>query len=140
VSNDHRQDVRMAFRQLRAKGYGRIGLAISRADEESTQHRYSAGYFIEQRTVPAEQRVPPLVFPLATSREEATLQLGSWVRQHTVDAVLSHCPAIDQLLTEAGLKVPADVACACLALVEGDDTEHLAGMRPNYRIVGARAV
>ena len=140
VGNDHRQDVRMAFRQLGAKGYRRIGLAISRADEESTQHRYSAGYFIEQRSQPLEDQVPPLVFPLATTRDDAVLQLGSWVRQHDIHAVLSHSPAIDQLLTAAGLRVPDDVACACLALTEHDVPDQLAGIRPNYRTVGARAI
>lgn len=140
VGNDHRQDVRVAFRQLRARGYRRIGLAISRADEESTQHRYSAGYFVEQRGDAPEDRVPPLVFPLATSREEAIAQLGFWVRQHAVEAVLSHCPSIDHLLRAAGLRVPEDVACACLALTEGEVSGELAGILPNYRTVGARAI
>lgn len=140
VGNDHRQNVRMAFRQLHAKGYRRIGLAISRADEESTQHRYSAGYFVEQRNQPLGDHVPPLIFPLATSRDDAILQLGSWVRQHEIEAVLSHSPSIDQLLRASGLRVPHDVACACLALTEHDDPDALAGVRPNYRTVGARAI
>jgi LacI family transcriptional regulator len=140
VSNDHHQEVRLAFRQLREKGYQRIGLAISRADEESTQHRYSGGYLVEQRMVPVEQRVPPLLFPLKASRSEAIDLLARWVTQHQVDAVLSHCPAIDLLLAAAGFKVPEQVACACLCLSEADDSGNLAGIRPNYRTVGAKAV
>jgi LacI family transcriptional regulator len=140
VSNDHRQDVRIAFRQLLAKGYQQIGLAISRADEESTQHRYSAGYFIEQRGLPPERRVPPLVFPLATTRADAIELLRSWARQHEVDAVLSPCPTIDGLLAAAGFGVPEEIACACLALTEVDTPRQLAGVRPNYRTVGAKAV
>jgi LacI family transcriptional regulator len=38
VSNDQRQDVRIAFREMLARGYRRIGLAVGRADEESTQN------------------------------------------------------------------------------------------------------
>ncbi|HEX2101513.1 MAG TPA: LacI family DNA-binding transcriptional regulator [Candidatus Synoicihabitans sp.] len=140
VSNDHRHDVRMAFRQLRMKGYRRIGLAISRPDEESTQHRYSAGYLIEQAAVPLDDRVPLLVFPAAATRNDAVSLLHGWVTREHVDAVLSHSPAIDQLLKLGGFRVPQQVACACLSLTDAEDDTRLAGIHPNYRRVGATAV
>ncbi len=140
VGNDHRQDIRTAYRHLVDRGYRRIGLAIGRADEESTQHRYSAGYLIErtERLHRDEDYIPPLLFPFNPTREQAVTLLRSWVKHYELDAVISHHNDIDALLAEAGYAIPCDLACACLCIREGND--RLTGVRPNYHMIGVRAV
>jgi LacI family transcriptional regulator len=138
VSNDKRQDVRIAFRELLARGYRRIGLAVGRGDEESTQFRHSAGYLIERVAVPAKDHIPELLFPRQTTYEEVSTLLGQWVRKHKVDAVICNWGNIGELLAMAGLRVPRDVACACLCLME--DNSGLAGIFPNLHMVGVKAV
>ena len=140
VANDHRHDIRTAYRHLAHCGYRRIGLAIGRADEESTQHRYSAGYLIERgETAPRiEDQIPPLLFPFNPTREQAINLLRGWVKHHRLDAVISHHNHIDELLQAAGFKVPQDIACACLCIREGSD--HLTGVRPNYFMIGVKAI
>jgi LacI family transcriptional regulator len=138
ISNDHLRDVRLAFKHLTALGYRRIGLATGRADEERTNHRQTAGYFVEQAAIPPEQRIPPLLFPLNSSADAVTKVLRHWVRQHKIDAVLCSWPNIDELLAAARLRVPHNVACASLAVV--DPESRLTGIRPNLAMVGIKAV
>jgi LacI family transcriptional regulator len=138
VSNDQRQDVRIAFREMLARGYRRIGLAVGRADEESTQFRHTAGYLIERVAVPAKDHIPELLFPHQTNYKEVSSLLGQWVRKHKVDAVICNWGNISELLAIAGLRVPRDVACSCLCLME--ENTGLAGVFPNLHMVGVKAV
>ena len=138
VANDQRQDVRLAFQRMLTLGYRRIGLAVGLADEEGTEYRYSAGYLIEQSSVPVADRVPQLLFPHQTTRTDASKQMADWVRQHKIEAVLCNWSITDELLSSAGFRVPDDVACACLCLL--DKNKRLAGVYPNLHMVGARAI
>ena len=138
VANDQRQDVRLAFRRMLALGYKRIGLAVGQADEDGTEHRYTAGYLIEQATIPAEDRIPELLFPYNCTAPEVTELIGSWVRQHRIDAVLCNWSIIDELLKGAGFRVPEDIACACLCLLDKDN--RMAGVCPNLHMVGVKAI
>lgn len=138
VGSDHRQEVRLAFRQLQALGYRRIGLAVGRADEDATENLHTAGFLLEQRPRPACKCVPRLLFPYGCPAAEASALLGRWIREHRVDAVLCNRTDIDKLIRAAGLRVPDAVACASLSLLDEDDP--LAGVFPNPRLVGAKAV
>ena len=138
VGSDHRQDVRLAFQRLRTLGYCRIGLAIGRADEDATERLYTAGYLLEQGTVPAEERIPELLFPYNCSVPQASELLRNWIRSHRVDAVLCNWSVVGEMLRSAGLLVPQEVACASLCLL--DRHAGLAGVCPNPGVVGAKAV
>jgi LacI family transcriptional regulator len=138
VANDQRQDVRLAFQRMLTLGYKRIGLAVGKGDEEGTEYRYSAGYLIEQSSVPVADRVPQLLFPHQATRAVVSKLMGEWVRQHKIEAVLCNWSITDELLSEAGFRVPDDVACACLCLL--DKNKHLAGVYPNLHMVGAKAI
>jgi DNA-binding LacI/PurR family transcriptional regulator len=138
VSNDQRQDVRIAVREMLARGYRRIGLAVGLGDEEMTQYRHIAGFLIEQAAVPPKDRVPELLFPHQASATQVSALLGEWVRRHKIDAVLCNWTTIEELLAQAGLRVPTDIACACLCLLE--KSESLAGIYPNLHMVGFKAV
>jgi LacI family transcriptional regulator len=138
VSNDQLQVVRLAFQRLRSLGYRRIGMAVGRADEESTDHRHAMGYLIEQSALPAADRIPPLFFPHGVDGRQVARLVGRWVRRHAVEVVLCNWYSIADLLREAGFKVPEEVACACLCLIES--RVPLAGVVPNLRVVGSNAV
>jgi len=138
VGSDHRQDVRLAFQRLRSLGYRRIGLAIGRADEDATERLYTAGYLLEQGTVPAGERVPELLFPYNSSITQAGAMLRTWIESHRVDVVMCNCSVIVDMLASVGIQVPSQVACASLCLL--DRNSSLAGVCPNPGVVGAKAV
>ena len=139
VGNDQLREVRMAFRRLTALGYQRIGLAIGRSDEDACGHRHTAGYLMEEASLPPERHVPPLLFPYNSDSVSLGGMIARWVRRHNVDVVLCNWGSIQHMLESEGLKVPADVACACLCLCDPVQPG-LAGVRPNLHLLGERAV
>lgn len=138
VSHDQLYEVRLAFQRMTALGYRRIGLAIGRADEESTNHRHAAGFYIEQASIPADDRVPVLLFPYNSRMSAVCEMMGRWIRAHRIDAVLCNWSVTDEMIRRNGLRVPEDVACACLCLL--DDSPQLAGICPNLHMVGIKAI
>lgn len=138
VGSDHRQDVRLAFQRLRALGYQRIGLAIGRADEDATERLYTAGYLLEQGAISAEDRIPELIFPYQCATDQASDLLREWTKRHRVEAVICNQPNAPALLRDAGLRVPQDITCASLCLLERNSRQ--AGVCPNPRTIGAKAI
>lgn len=139
VANDQLREVRLAFRRLTQLGYQRIGLAVGRIDEDASGHRHTAGYLMELDSIPPERQVPPLIFPYNTAANALGGMVARWVRRHQVDVVLCNWITIRTVIESAGLRVPDEVACACLCLC-GPDAGQLAGIRPNLALVGERAV
>ncbi len=139
VANDQLREVRMAYRQLTALGYQRIGLAVGRADEDACGHRHTAGYLMELASIPAERQVPPLLFPYNIDATILSGMLARWIQRHQVDVVLCNWLTIRDTVEAAGLRVPEDVACACLCLSDPAPAG-LAGVRPHLHLVGERAV
>ena len=139
VANDQLREVRMAYRHLAALGYDRIGLAVSRADEDACGHRHTAGYLMELASIPPDRQVPPLIFPYNTSGDVLGDMIARWVKRHQVDVVLCNWISIREMIERSGLRVPQDVACACLCLCD-PMPDNLAGVRPHLHLVGERAV
>jgi len=138
VSNDQLQSVHTAFRELRALGYSRIGLAVGQQDEEATGDLHLSGLLLAQSRLPDLEQVPPLLFPLGSSHEEATPLLAPWIAANRIDAVLSTWATIDLMLRDSGLDCPGEIACACLCLNGPHPT--LAGIQGNLSLVGKRVV
>ncbi len=139
VGNDQLREVRRGFRELAALGYRRIGLAVGRADEDACGHRHTAGYLMEEASVPVDQRVPPLLFPYSFDEVTVGGMIARWVRRHRIDAVLCNWTNIVAMLQREKLRVPDKVACAGLCLCD-PVPPGLAGIRPRFDLVGERAI
>jgi LacI family transcriptional regulator len=139
IGNDQLREVRLAFRRLSDLGYQRIGLAIGRADEDSCGHRHTAGFLMEEASIPPERVVPPLLFPYISDSKSLSGMLARWVRRHRVDVVICNWESIQSLLESQQLKVPDEVACAGLCLCDSSPPG-LAGIRPHLHMLGERAV
>lgn len=137
VSNDQMHAVRLAWQQLRQRGYRRIGMAVGRYDEIATRDLYSAGCLIEQAGLPPEDRIPPLHFDYADRVQEADPKLRAWVRQYRPQVVVSNWSEILPMAVATGLRVPEELACACLCLSDPDP--RVAGVIQNHHAVGRRA-
>jgi LacI family transcriptional regulator len=138
VSNDQMQATRLAFQRLRGLGYRRIGLAIGVTDEVGTGELPLAGYLLEQRSLRAPERVPPLHFPAGATDADVCAALGPWIRDERVDAVISTWTTIRRLLRTIGLRCPEEVACACACLSQRRPGQ--AGVIANLELVGREAV
>ena len=86
-----------------------------------------------------------LIDVLDRDGEEARV-VGGGVRNALIDMPLHEIDVATTAIPEevvrrvqaAGFKVPQDIACACLSIREGSD--HLTGVRPNYFMIGVKAI
>lgn len=134
VSSDQRQASRLAFRKLYAAGYRRIGLATTPGLEIRQDDLYRAGYFLEQSRRPDTQGIKPL--ELGESSTPAVI--ANWIRFNRLQAVISDSAELPTILALEGVRVPQDVAFACLDLPQ--DAAGIAGAVPDHARVGAQAV
>jgi LacI family transcriptional regulator len=137
VANNQSGSTRTAVARLFELGYRRIGLAVGEIEEISLRKPFTAGYLVEVNEHPALRVVQPLLLRSGDDAVNAT-RLGSWVRGHRIDAVLSNWSSVPDLLKAAGLCVPRDVRLATL-----DYNPHrgaTAGIRQSHELVGERAV
>lgn len=139
VSNDQMGAVRLAFHELRALGYRRVGIAVGAIDEEGTDHLYLSGYYLEQAGLPESERVQPLVFPMGTVDQGRVVPLlRHWAHDERVDAVMCNWTSVRAMLRLAGFNSPAELASCCLYLTT--PINGLAGVRVDAMLVGQRAV
>jgi LacI family transcriptional regulator len=103
------QGIHGAVDQLTARGYHRIGLAVTQWIDARVDHAYSSALLYYQHRLPPRERVPLLVFP------ENNLLRGRdafcrWVRRHKPDVIISfHRHVPDWLQEDLDLRVPEDI-------------------------------
>lgn len=100
--------IQLAAGELLARGYRRIGLAITRWIDDRAQSNYSGAMLHFQQGLPPEDRIPVLLFPHndLSQDEEAFVQ---WMRSWRPDALITFESSIPQWLKKLGLRVPKDV-------------------------------
>jgi LacI family transcriptional regulator len=133
ASNDQYHSILMGIEHLRARGYRRIGLAITDEQDIRVQRKWSAGYLVYQQSLKPGERVPHLLVSGNFGRA-----FSDWFGEHKPDAVLTQEPRCPEYLRELGIRVPEEVGVAHLALTEGDTG--FAGINQNGRLVGASAI
>jgi LacI family transcriptional regulator len=135
AAHNHVEGVFSCYRELRARGYRRIGLALVRYDDEQVRHYWRAGY-LAARQVHGGATLPIHLHP---GYHEDDNFLG-WVEKRRPDAIIGSFPnlALD-LLRRHGTAVPEKIAYASLDL----DTRHvgeIAGVRQDWEKMGAALV
>ncbi len=134
VSSDQRQAARLAFRNLYAAGYRRLGLATHPGIEVRQDDLYRAGFFLEQGRCSESEPIPSLAL---TSTLPGSVVV-EWVLRNHIDAIVSDDLQLTTTLAAEGLEVPRDVAFAALDLPQ--ETLGMAGVVADHARVGAQAV
>lgn len=133
VAIDVRQGARLALKTVWKRGWRRIGLLLLRSREGTHNDLLAAGYFIEQRQLAADLRIPPL---LINGSADARA-VRSWVRRHQIDAVLSDFIPTEGAARESRRLPGTDVPWAAL---DADTPAEVAGIVLPHDRVGALAV
>lgn len=138
ASTNMMQGILIALRELREMGYRRVGLAITEWIDARADHAYSGALLFHQQNIPAEERLPLLIFPEnnpASGRDA----FCSWARKYRPEAVISFHTYVPEWLTrDLGWRIPEDVG-----LVAHDWTETMhgfAGIHHRRAFVAAAAV
>ncbi|MDF1738590.1 MAG: LacI family DNA-binding transcriptional regulator [Verrucomicrobiales bacterium] len=129
--------IQMAAEQLSARGYERIGVAVTQWIVNRSQFGYTGGLFHWQLSLPTANRVPLLLFP------DNDISLGfdtfeKWFNEHQPDALITFDTHVPDWLKQLGLGVPEDIG-----FVAHDWTpkmSHLAGIYQRRDHLAAAAV
>lgn len=119
--------IQMAVSELAARGYLRIGLAITQWVDARSQNSYSGAMLHFQQSLPPARRVPILLFPhnhLSYGRRV----FEDWFKKHKPDALITFDAHVPDWLIKLGLRVPEDIG-----LVVHDWTENLTGFAGIYQ-------
>ncbi len=94
---------------LVARGYRRIGLALTQWMDVRADQTNSGAMLNFQRSLPPRERVPLLLFPTNNVAENAAI-FCRWVKQHRPDVVISFDAYVPDWLTRRlGLRIPEDI-------------------------------
>ncbi len=119
--------IQMAAEQLSARGYRRIGVAVTQWIVNRSQFGYTGGLFHWQLGLPPENRVPLLLFP------DNDISLGfdsfsEWLRDHQPDALITFDTYVPGWLKKLGLRIPDDIG-----FVAHDWTPEMSGLAGIYQ-------
>jgi LacI family transcriptional regulator len=149
VTNDQLNIIRLAFRQVLAAGYRRIGFVMHRGWDHSADLNWSTGFISEQHGLPKADHVPMFIFPEAERVDEwihdgkseviaPARTFNAWFRKYRPEIILSKASFVQPRFEELGLRVPRDVAFADLFLENADGS--VAGVEQSHETVGELAV
>lgn len=130
---DYYRAVREACQTCRARGYRRIGLAVSQEHNAAHHSLHRSAFLGCQVRWPRDERVP-----LFTSDEWTAASFLKWLRRHEPDVVITGGDQPVKWLAEAGLRTPGD-----LGLIRPHLSQHLpaiAGFLFREDELGAAAV
>ncbi len=109
ASTNMTQGILDATEELHRRGYSRVGLAITPWIDARSNYTYSGALLHYQQNVPANRRVPLLLFPENRISHGARVFLA-WFKRHRPDAVITFDAYVPDWLTgELALGIPKDV-------------------------------
>ncbi len=100
--------IQTAAEQLAARGYRRIGVAVTEWIVTRSQFGYSGGLFHWQQSLPSECRVPLLLFQ-GNDISRGYGVFAKWMREHRPDALITFDTHVPSWLDRLGLRVPKDI-------------------------------
>ncbi|MDP4585290.1 MAG: LacI family transcriptional regulator [Verrucomicrobiales bacterium] len=100
--------IQTAAEQLTARGYHRIGVAVTQWIVNRSQFGYSGGFFHFQQSLPAEDRIPLLLLP-HNRIERGFAAFSKWMNENRPDVLISFDTHVPEWLTRLGLRVPDDI-------------------------------
>jgi DNA-binding LacI/PurR family transcriptional regulator len=119
--------IQTAAEELSARGYRRIGVAVTEWIVNRSQFGYSGGFFHFQQGLSASDRVPLLLLP-HNRIERGFAAFAAWMEEHRPDALVSFDTHVPGWLATLGLRVPEDIG-----FVVHDWTPAMAGYAGIYQ-------
>lgn len=138
ASTNMTRGILQATAALTARGYRRIGLAVTQWVDTRSDHTYSGAMLTYQQQIPPRDRVPLLLFPENNLAQEFEI-FRTWFKRHRPDVVISFDSYVpDWLTNRLNLRIPEQVG-----VVVHDWVEHhrsFAGIHHRRAHVAAAAV
>jgi LacI family transcriptional regulator len=129
---NHRRNVDIAYHELLARGYTRIGLSLPRSAFNSNDSNWLSGYMVNQYYHPPETRIPLFVSPPTLPGEA----FRDWYQTWKPDALLCLTGEELEWMQAIGLSPLRDMALVCLNRPAGS---HFSGVDEDNVFVGETA-
>lgn len=100
--------IQTAAEQLTARGYCRIGVAVTSWIVNRSQFGYSGGLFHFQQSLPAAARVPLLLLP-HNDLSRGFAPFSAWMKKNRPDVLISFDTHVPGWLKRLGRHVPQDI-------------------------------
>jgi LacI family transcriptional regulator len=133
---DHHMVALRAFEKVLELGCKRPGLVLDARIDALVEHRFSAGYEVGQRRLPASRRLKPF-FQVSEARGDKSL-FHRWLNRERPDAIFSLYHEIGDWVEACGLRVPEDVLMVQYEWRSG--SPHWPGMNQHNELAGRAAV
>ncbi|QYM78620.1 LacI family transcriptional regulator [Horticoccus luteus] len=131
---NHFAGILLAWEQLRARNYTRIGIIVWTDLSDRTLHQWEAGYaYLQSRTLEANR-----VSALVLQPEDPVGQIRSWLRRERPEAVISRSDGFFEAVRAEGLRIPQDIGYASLNVA--DDVPQASGIQQHRSEMGEFAV
>ncbi len=135
VTTDRYEAMLVAVRELRRRGYRRIGLALDANQDARVHHQWVAAFLWEQRQSRPGERIEPL---LAEDRQWTERRFAAWFQKHRPEVVMGYDSRIPAWLKTAAVRLPVETAFVHLWNPAADG--EFAGLYHNPPGIGAAAV
>jgi LacI family transcriptional regulator len=130
---DASRNLTLALRQLKRRGYRRIGWMIPQAGLERNNYHPLAALWAYQQRIAASNRISPFIYDVWQDARAAV-----WLRKNRPDAIIaSGFQWVLRWLGQCGRRVPQEIGFVNFGRSEGEPS---AGIDPNPRLVGAAVV
>jgi LacI family transcriptional regulator len=134
VCPDHHRNMVEAMERVRAAGFQRPGLVLSRHIDERLHHRWEGAFLVVQSHHFKQRPVVPL---RTTGTEVEEGEFRAWFREQRPDVVLSHWTRVIPWMEAEGAQVPETHGFVCLNLLMA--TVPCAGIDLQPSLIGRRS-
>lgn len=137
VSVDELHKFAVALREVKRLGYRRIGLALARNYDAMNHHGVSGAMLVHNQSLPAGERIPPLVYKGPWITDNAK-EVKAWLKRYRPDCLLCSDVKTMEIVQDLGLKVPKELGVVHLNI--GPDVADWTGYHVDHGDIGAAAV
>ena len=109
VAHFHFEGMLLALRNMRRRGYRRVGYVNLSGQDARSNHGWLAGYLAYQQVYASKTRIPPLLMPVWKPA-----LLSKWLKDNRVEAVVSNWPQILSAPGEMGYEIGEKLGVASL--------------------------
>ncbi len=119
VTSDQAHCARIAYENVLARGYRRIGYVSERVLERNTRGHFREGYLnAREELAVRSRRLETLI--LSSDAKAQREELRSWLEKEKPDAIVTTFSSLRSALSGLGLGVPGDVAVATTSVLDGN--------------------
>lgn len=139
IQPDQLHAVNYCLRELKNRGYRRIGLVVRRYVDERENLEWTAMFRSYHAYLRLGRGIPPLILEnRVMDSEDNRTAFRNWMVARNPDALLFLNPVVLRWIAELGLRAPENIGLACLEL--WDDIPEISGINRECEAIGAAAV